>query len=128
MLCVCVCVRLDQLKKDIEGQLSVKVTHQLVFSPASPYFISPDSALSPAHFTELMEQCGASRGNGTLFLLPTAALERSEGCDLSCLAQLSEGHTHTHTHTLVPKFSLLSGFAVSDQQQCVDLITDVSMM
>jgi serine/threonine protein kinase len=95
---------MEQLRNEVHTQLGVKETHQLMFSSASLLYLSPHSALSPAQFSELMEQCGASRGNGVLYLLPTGHLESSQPFNLSCLTQLK--------------------FAVSDQHRCVEQITD----
>lgn len=87
-----VCVhRVDGLRKELQAQFGVPVSHQLVFSPSSPHSISPNTAVSQDTFTQLMEKCGASRGNGMLYLLPINDVQKSEGgLDLSCLSQLSE--------------------------------------
>ena len=62
-----------------------------MFSPASPHSLSPHSTLSPDSFAQLMEKCGASRGNGMLYLLPINEVQQNQGTpDFSCLAQLRE--------------------------------------
>jgi serine/threonine protein kinase len=95
----------DGLKKEIRAQLGVPASHQLVFSPDSPHYLSPNTAISSDNFTQLMEKCGAARGNGMLYLLPTNDVQKNEGgIDFSCLSQLR--------------------FAVSDETKCVELITD----
>ena len=81
---------MNQLKWEVQTQLGVKECDQLLFSPASPHSLSANSSLSPEQFSELMQQCGASRGNGMLYLLPTGDLQTDEPYDLSCLTQLSE--------------------------------------
>ena len=118
---------MDGLKKEIQMQLGVSTSHQLVFSPASPYSLSPHTTLSPDHFSQLMEKCGASRGNGLLYLLPINELQSSEGVsDAPCLAQLSELPWCFHSNNIT--FSSVSEYAVSDQNRCVELITDVRIM
>lgn len=83
--------RVDGLRKELQAQFGVPVSHQLVFSPSSPHSLSPNTPISQDTFTQLMEKCGASRGNGMLYLLPTNDVQKSEGgMDLSCLSQLSE--------------------------------------
>ena len=82
---------MDGLKKEIHAQLGVSVTQQLVFSPASPHYLAPNTAISSDNFTQLMEKCGAARGNGMLYLLPTNDVQKNEGgVDFSCLSQLSK--------------------------------------
>ena len=88
---MCLTYRADELKKNIQAELSVPATHQLIFSPASPHSLSPVTPISNEHFTQLMEKCGASRGNGLLYLLPISELQRSESStEVAALYKLSE--------------------------------------
>lgn len=86
--------RVDALRKELQAQFGVPVSYQLVFSPSSPHSLSPNTAVSQDTFTQLMEKCGAARGNGMLYLLPINDVQKSEGgLDFSCLSQLSKLNT-----------------------------------
>lgn len=86
--------RLDSLRKELHAQFGVAASYQLVFSPTSPHSLSPNTAISQDTFKQLMEKCGAARGNGMLYLLPINEVQKSEGgIDFSCLSQLSELNT-----------------------------------
>ena len=84
-------LRLDSLKTEIQAQLKVSIAQQLIFSPCTPHSITPHSHPSPEQFSQLMEKCGASRGNGVLYLLPINSVQGNDGApDSSCLAELRE--------------------------------------
>ena len=81
----------ESLSEEVASCTHVPREHQVLFSNSSKYFISPHTALSPEHFSQLLEESGGSRGHAKLYLLPVNLVESDTLTpDYSCLAGLGE--------------------------------------
>ena len=75
----------------VETEFQVPSKAQVLFSNASPLFLSPGQALSQQQFSELLNAAGGSRGHAVLYVLPiNHVLKEQVVADQRCFTLLSK--------------------------------------